>query len=118
MQEPKTLYGKYVLEREGKHILEMDDGYATFTLGEEICYIVDIFVDKSKRYTGLGSQMADEISEIAKDKGCKWLLGSVDPKANGSTESMRSLLIYGFEVSHLEPPLIFFKKSLEDKGDK
>jgi len=117
MEEPKTLYGKYLTERTDREILECEDGFATFELNDEVCYIVDIFVDLSKRYTGLGSKMADEISEMARAEGCKWLLGSVDPLANNATESMRSLLIYGFELSHIEAPLIYLKKSLVNRGE-
>ena len=112
MQEPKTLYGKYVLEREGRRIIEEDGGFATFITDGELCYIVDMFVDLTKRYRGLGTKMADEISGIARDEGCKWLFATVDPTLASSTMSMQSILVYGFTLSHIKPPLIFFKKKL------
>jgi GNAT superfamily N-acetyltransferase len=110
-----SLAAEYRLEREGIETIEYDDGFATYELLPEhgALYIIDIFVRKGARKSGLASQMADEITTVARQHGCRWLLGSVDPRTNGATASVRVLLAYGFEVSHLDGDLVMFKKEID-----
>lgn len=92
------MYGEYILEREGKNILESDKGFATyFYLGDK-CYIENIYVKQEFRKDGEASRLANEISNIAKEKGCTKLIGTVCPSVNGSTESLKVLLAYGFKL--------------------
>lgn len=110
-----SLYGKYVKERENREIVETDHGFATFQYcGYENteCYIIDLYVLPDHRKKGVASQLADRIAEMAKEKGCQYLSGSVDPTANGATDSVKTLLAYGFDVAAVSEKLIWFKKEL------
>jgi ribosomal protein S18 acetylase RimI-like enzyme len=106
-----NLWAKYIKEREGYDSLETEHGFATYIISGEDCYIRDIYVDPDFRQTGIASDMADEITKIAKASGCKRLLGSVCPNANGVTTSMKVLLSYGFEFLGVKD-LIYFKKEI------
>lgn len=111
---PESLYAQYMKEREDIDIIEKDNGYCTYKeLGEDGLWIIDIFVEKDYRRTRLCYKMADEVAVIAKEKGLKYLYGSVDPKTNGATASMRMILNYGYEVYMLDENLIWFRKDLE-----
>lgn len=110
-----SLFGDYIKEREGKHIIEDEDGFATFVYcgdGLQECYIVDIYVKPEKRKDGIASKYADLITEIARAEGCKILSGSVDPRTSGATSSLKVLLAYGFEVVGTANSLIWFKKEI------
>lgn len=111
-----SLYGDYIKERLNRYIIENEHGFATYVFcGEDQneCYIIDIYVDPAHRNTKLASKFADEITAIAKSEGCKILSGSVDPTANGATNSLKVLLSYGFEVVAIGNGLIWFKKEIE-----
>lgn len=105
-------YALYVREREGRDIVEDEKGFATFTIQDESCYIVDIFVRKEFRQQGLASKYADKIAEIAKEKGCKFLVGSVCWTTNGASASEKVLRAYGFEPSYEHGPMTFYKKHI------
>ena len=107
-------YADYLRERLGKHVLETEHGFAVFfeIPEERAIYIEDIFVEKDHRETGVASQMADAIAEAAKEDGFQFLLGSVNPKTHGATRSLRVLLGYGMQLSHVKDGLIWFKKEL------
>lgn len=107
-----SLYADYIKEREGIDTLEVDGGFATYNIEGDSCYIINIYTIPEMRKTGLASQMADQIAGKAKLAGCRYLLGSVDPRTNGATESMKVLLAYGFKLQGLNGPLIFFSKEL------
>lgn len=107
-----SLYANYVKEREGKEILESEHGFATYQIAGPECYIKDIYIVPEMRTSGLAGKMADEIAVIAKEKGCKFLSGSVCPTANESTTSLRVLLSYGFKLAKSEVNLIWMVKEL------
>lgn len=105
-------YGLYIKEREGRCIYEDERGFATYTMNDKSCYIQDIFVKKEYRNQKVASDYADKIAEIAKNNGCIFLIGSVCPSTNGSTESLKVLLGYGFRLDHSIGDLIFFRKEI------
>lgn len=108
-----SLYGDYIKERENKEIIENEYGFATYQfLPEGRCYITDIYIHPDHRCIGAAALLADRIADIAKDKGCKVLLGSVCPQANHSTESLKILLAYGFKLDCAEKNFILFAKEI------
>jgi len=111
-----SLYAQYIYEREGKSIIETEYGFATFAYMHDIkaVYIEDIYVVGDKRKSGHGAAMADEIAKQAKLKGYNTLIGSVAPKANGSTSSLKALIAYGFQLHSCDGNLIWFKKEIGD----
>lgn len=108
-----SLYAKYIKERTDDEILENEYGFATYRfLNENQCYIVDIFVVESMRKKGVASAMADHIADLAKEKGCTALLGTVNPSCKGATESIQTLIAFGMTVSSSTDNIIIFKKGI------
>lgn len=108
------MFVDYIQERQGKSAIVIDGvGFATYYFTEENdCYIEDIFVVDGHRKTGAASEMADTISELARERSCKMLLGSVVPSVNGSTTSLKVLLGYGFKLMRSQDNFILFGKEL------
>lgn len=108
-----SLYAEYIKEREGREIVETADGFATYTwLGEDSCYIVDIYVRPEARKSGVASSLADQVAVLAKEVGCKRLLGSVDPSLPSAGASFMVLLAYGMRPIGIERNLVFFEKEI------
>lgn len=107
-----TNFARYIYEREGKQIIEDQNGFATFCYITDACYIEDIYVVPDKRKSGIAAGYADQIAAAAKSKGISRLLGSVKPSANGSTESTKVLLSYGFKLLSSTNDFIYFVKEL------
>lgn len=107
-----SLFAEYVKEREGKDIVESDKGFATYFYLGDGCYIQDIYVKPEYRKSGEASNFANIISEVAKSKGYKKLYGTVCPQAKGSTESLKVLLAYGFQLDSCTHNLIALVKEL------
>ncbi len=114
-----SLYGRYVRERENLGIVEDEHGFATYRFMDDCktCYIVDIYIVPLMRKLGHAAKLADQIEELAKKDGCKYLLGSCDPTTNGASSSLKVMLAYGFELSGMDDQLIYLKKKIgEDNG--
>lgn len=108
----QSMFAKYKFEREGIRTIETEWGFATYLMGEEECYIQDIYVIPPARKSGQAIKLADTIAEIAKRNGCKILTGSVDIRSRTATESTKVLLAYGMKISHINDPMIIFCKDL------
>ena len=107
-----SLYGSYLKERENKEIVESDQGFATYTYLNDGVYIEDIYVHPDHRQSHIASTFADQIANIAKEKGFKKMYGSVVPSTNHSTESVKVLFAYGFRLYSSEKNFILFVKEI------
>lgn len=108
-----SLYKEYIKEREDKDIIESDSGFATYKIfnnGE--CYLQDIYVVPNKRKSGLASEMADQVVDIAKENGCHTLLGSVCVDGNEPTRNLKVFLNYGMQVQKIIGNMIFLTKNI------
>ena len=102
----------YFSEREGFESIVTDEGFATYRINGEECYIRDIWVHKDFRKKGVASEMADDIARIAITKGCKFLTGSVSVTDPNSTANTMVLLAYGFKIESVVNYGIVFRKGL------
>lgn len=102
----------YFKEREDFETIITSDGFASYKITGDECYIRDIWVDKDQRKSGLASEMADDIARISIAAGCKYLTGSVCTTAKNPTESTAVLLAYGFKIHSAVQGGIFFRKDL------
>lgn len=116
-----SMYADYIRERLGDGIIEREEGFATYRYidneGIPSVYIIDIYIrpDFRKHVTGktpVSAEMADEICENAKNRGCKRLIGSVVPSAKKSTDSLRAFLTYGMSLQSCEHDFIVLKKEI------
>lgn len=108
-----SLYKDYIKERQGREVLEYDDGFATYEIDGDYIYLADIYVVPEKRGKKRSSEIADKVSEIGKEKSCKYLLGSVDPLDENYLRSIGVLINYGYEYWKKDKKgLMIFKKEL------
>ena len=109
-----SMWADYKKEREDKQVIEeADNGFVIYSYPTpEQVWIEDIYVRPDLRQSGLARKLADQVCEAAKKVGCKQVLGSVWETANGATASVKVLLAYGMQLSHIEGKLIIFKKEL------
>lgn len=102
----------YLKERENFDSLVREEGFASYQINGDECYIRDIWVHKDFRKKGIASELADDIARIAIVKGCKYLTGSVSTTALGATESLMVLFAYGFKIHSVVSYGIYCRKEL------
>lgn len=108
-----SLYAEFIKEREDKEIVETENGFATYKLfdnGE--CYLQDIYVQPAHRKSGLATSLADTVCEIARDHGCKKLVGSVCVDDHSATRNMKVFLAYGMQIYKIVGSLILLEKDI------
>jgi len=111
-----SLFSEYVKERLGDEIIEHEDAFATFRFIEDgnisSVYIVDIYVRPHFRNAKVASSLADEITKIAKERGCKRMIGTVASNAKNATQSIMVLIGYGMDFYKSTNEGLIFKKEL------
>ena len=112
-----SLYGQYIAERQGRGIVETEDGFATFDyISDKIVYIVDLYVVPEKRKSHVATELADKICEEAIKSGHTQLLGSVDATAKGAEASCKVLEAYGMKIHKVAEPMIFYVKQIAEEA--
>lgn len=107
-----SLYGQYLKEREGFEIIENDYGFASYKCIGQECYLRDLYVVPNKRKSHVASDLADQICEIGKQNGCKYLSGSVSPEDPNATRNIQVLIAYGMRLVRSTNDLLWFIKEL------
>jgi len=109
-----SLFGDYILEREGKQIIEDEKGFITYIIeGDGSCFISDMYIIPEERHRGYGKILMDKVGIIAKKYDCICLTTTVCPTTEGSTHALKSALNYGFRLVNNIDDLIIIQKSLE-----
>lgn len=107
------MYGAYVKERLGKEYYETAFGFVIYSWYlEDAIYIEELYIKLEHRLEGFGTLMVDEVCDIARKAGKKYLVGTVCPSANGATISIKALLAYKMHLWRIEGDLIFLSKEL------
>lgn len=109
----KSLYGKYIEEREGMEIIEVQVGFATYQFQGEDVYLRDLYVVPEARKSGKATYLADLVAGIAKDRGLKGMIGSVSTKDPMATQNIQVLLSYGMQFKTASPDLLVFYKEFK-----
>lgn len=108
----RNLYAEYIKERENRETIEKPWGFITYSIDGELCDIDSVYVVPEYRRSKAASTLADEVVEIAKAKGCKTLVGYVDPEANNAHASIQVQFGYGFKFHSVRNNLLVFTKDI------
>lgn len=109
-----ALYAEYIYEREGYEYAEISGkGFATYIIAGSEVYIRDLYVNPKFRKQNVAATLGDLIADLAVQKGCKYMTGTVDPSKAGADTRMKVLLAYGMKPLSLRGDgLIWFMKSI------
>jgi GNAT superfamily N-acetyltransferase len=107
-----NLYAAYISEREGFQLLSNDSSFLTYKIMGDECYIRDIYTAPAARHSKSASKLADEVANIAKLSGCKYLSGTVDARANGASANTLVMAHYGFLLIGAKDNVLFYRKDL------
>ena len=107
-----SLFAQYIREREGKNIIEDENGFATYKFEKDYVYVEDVYVCKNVRKIRFASGYLDKIAKEAKEKGMNRMVTSVCVVAKNPTLGMRAILGYGFKLLSSTNEMIYFVKDI------
>jgi GNAT superfamily N-acetyltransferase len=110
--ESIDLYATYLEELGAKSLIKNDKGFAIYSFAEDYLYIEEIYILPQYRGKKEFAELSNSLMEIAKQKGCKRLLGSVVPSINNSTRSLAMMISYGAKLVSSSNNFIVFEKEI------
>lgn len=106
----KEKYQNYIDELETAQLLDSKYGFVTFKIQNEVCNIIDIYINPEYRKKGFASSLADEVFSIAKEAKCKQVHGQVYLNSNYPEKSLIAPLKYGFKIHDASNGVIRYYK--------
>lgn len=109
-----NLYEDYIKEREGALIIKEEWGFIEYRITPPALRIEAIYIRPEDRKSGKGSELADRVTQIAKEQNCTLLWAQVWASALNATESLKAILAYGFIVQRAENGVIILTKDIKE----
>lgn len=112
-----TLFVQYFAERESYETYFHGEkkGFMTFRVqgaDKEEFYINHMFVAPDFRRQKVAWQMAERVFAIARNRGCKYVAGTIYRGVHGNSESMQAMLAFGFKIHSWDSERIVLTKGL------
>ena len=109
-----SLYADYLLEREGKELVETDSYFFIYKHFPKLSqlYIADFYVVPEARNQKIGSKAMAEVVAIAQELKCSHIACTTDTNTNNWEKAASGLIGYGFQVTKEEDGLIYFYKDI------
>ena len=113
-----SLYGQYILERQGRGSLETEFGFVTFDyLTSEIVYVADVYVVPEKREQNYGNEMLATVVTQAYKDGRTQLMSSVDLRDKNAERSVKIMEKQGAKLFKVEEPMAYYIMMIKDLID-
>lgn len=97
-QTSLTKYANYIKEKANIELIEHEHGFASYSLLSDHVYIHDMYIDKSHRRKGIGSDLLKQIEIIAWAKKIKFVLSAVQINSNGLHDALLAQMLKGFKI--------------------
>ena len=107
-----TLYAKYLKERQDIDVLENKNGFITYKISGDECFIVDMCIDQEIRALGNARLFINELEKIAKEKSCKYISGNIHLWDKGANNTLIAALNIGFKVVKAEQGILVIVKEI------
>jgi len=107
-----SLWAEYIAELEGCATHETDRGFVTFSIEPRSIFIRDMYVRPEHRNRGIASDFVRYVSRLAREQGKRYVTSVVYKAKRTADLSRKAQLAYGFEVSHEDADVIYFKLDL------
>lgn len=109
-----SLYADYWKEYAGYDSIEHEHGFIIYKFYDnQTGYIKDVYVSPLMRKQNVGRELGKKVFEKAKELGIQTIFGSVDTQSLNPTQSIAVMLSDGFQFSHLNSTMIYFKKEVQ-----
>jgi hypothetical protein len=107
------LYAKYIEEREGLTLLQVNDfGFITCKMVDDLLFINDLFVETEHRHGSTFLQLAKKCEAWGKERGAKRMRGCVWVNTLIANHSLSAVMSYGLKVVASDKNVIVLEKEI------
>lgn len=108
------MYFDYLKETKNQDTILKDYGFVVYEIDSEtkIALIADMWIKPEFRENGHAFELADAVSQRAKEEGCKKLICTLDPTIANAERNVKVFKKYGFRFSKINQDIIYFEKEI------
>lgn len=106
------LYADYIRESRKMDCIETNEGFVSYLIDGDQCYIEDLYISPSHRRKKLAFHFVDQIKKIAKSHGCTTLMTTVNLTSVDPSTSLKVILSYGAKVYSSNNNIILAKMEI------
>ena len=112
MTHADSLYFNYIAEREGLSVIAENDAFLTYRILGEECFIANMFIEPTKRASGLCRTLIEKLSAIAKPKGVTFISATIQLNDSHATKTLIAAFGVGFELVRANQNVLIINKKL------
>jgi GNAT superfamily N-acetyltransferase len=106
------MFEEYFKEKKSLECFKNEYGFILYRIVERDLYIRDFYILPEHRRKGIAFAMTDKLVFAAKSLGCNRIVADVEPEDSNSTESLKFILAYGFELNSSDENEILLTKEI------
>ena len=107
-----SLWSECIRERQGHEVIEEPWGFIEYHMAPPYCVIDDLYVIPEERLKGLGRDLADRVTQIARDAGATHLWSNIYGNSLNKNETLKANLAYGFLWQGIDGGRIILTKDI------
>lgn len=108
-----SMYKEYIENQlPNRFVHETNKGFITYNVNGEECRLEEIYVKPEFRRQGVAKELRDFAAQDGKEKGAKYIKGSVIIGTNMAEESCIAMLKYGYKFWYTDGIMIYFRKEI------
>lgn len=104
------IFEKYIEEKGGAKIIRTEDGFITYKLNKDHCFLADMYVTKENRGTSQGSMLLRMLEQEALKVGLRKILASIDISLPMGNETTLLALLKGFKIIDTSHKVLILEK--------
>lgn len=108
-----NLYKQYLKEEENREVIETEEGFITYSIIGEECYVAEVYVVPAQRNKLNSHKLLALVVEEAKKSNCKFLTANtfMEEDVVKYTRKVRLMIDAGFLINKvMDRNIIFYKK--------
>jgi GNAT superfamily N-acetyltransferase len=94
----ESLYTDYLKERRGLETLADEDGFISYKVNRDECFIGEMFVSKDCRQKGLGRKLLTTVVDIARMNNCARVTANIFLDDPNASSTLAAAIACGFRV--------------------
>lgn len=112
MERLMSHYSRYVSERLGWHVIEVEAGFIAYSLVPPNAAIEELYIVPECRRSGLAQRLGAQVEKIAIEQGCKVLWTQARLDSVGADYTVAISLKYGFKLASADGGRIIMRKEI------
>ena len=105
-------YGEFIKEREGLDLLEFPEGFLTFKVEADECFVANLFIHPDFRGTPALFRFYEKLEKLSLEKNAKYISANIHLNDHGFNRTLKAVLKLGFSLVQAQNGSVIIVKKI------